>query len=79
MVMCENSLNVQNGLEKPAQQQIWIWESANAPILINEVRKEMEMYVLQVHSLQEIYLEKLLCRLNGDLHLRSLYMCFWAI
>ena len=58
-----------------------MWESANAPTLINEVRKEMEMLVLQVHSLQKIFLEKLLSRFNGDLDTleKSLYIQFWAI
>lgn len=59
---------MQNGIEKLAQQQICTWESANAPTLINEVRKEMEMLLLQVHSLRKIYLEKLLSRFNGDLY-----------
>jgi len=59
--MCEKSLNVQSGPERPTQQQIWMWESANAPTLINEVRKEIELRVLQACSPQKIYLEKLLC------------------
>lgn len=36
-----------NSPEKLAQQQNCTWESANAPTLINEVRQEMEMLVLQ--------------------------------
>lgn len=69
---------MQNGPEKLAQQQIGTWESANAPTLVNEVRKEMEMLVLQVHSLWKIYLEKLLSRFNGDLHAleKNLYIWF---
>lgn len=59
--MCEKSLNVQSSPERPVQQQIGMWESDNAPTLINEVRKEIESRVFQVCSPEKIYLEKLLC------------------
>lgn len=79
--MCDSSLDMQNSLEKLAQQQICMWESASSPTLINEVRKEMEMLFLQVHSLWKIYLEKLLSRFNGNLHSseKNFYVHFWAI
>jgi len=78
--MGDSSLGMQNGPEKLAQQQTCMWESANAPALINEVRKETEMLVLQVHSLWKIYLEKLLSRFNEDLHTadKILFIEFWA-
>lgn len=79
--MCDSSLDMQNSLEKLAQQQICMWVSANSPTLINELRKEMEMVVLQVHSLWKIYLEKLLSRFSENLHPseKNLHLHFWAI
>lgn len=73
--MCDSSL------EKLSQQQICMCESANSPILINEMRKETEVFVLQVHSLWKIYLEKLLSKFNGNSHTskKNLYVHFWAI
>lgn len=44
LVICDCSLDMQNIPEKLAQQQIW--GSGNAPTLINEVRRKMEMLVL---------------------------------
>lgn len=76
--MCEKSLNVQSGPERPTQQQIWMWESANAPTLINEVRKEIELRVLQACSPQKIYLEKLLCWFNGDVFVCIVLGCLDA-